>query len=273
MSLAKGYTANTMMWQQTYLGLLQRIDELKYQLPRSERRIAETVLENPEVVSYMRLNELAQASNVSIATVHRFCRSLGCEGFKELRQEISRSMSAVAAQPSPVELQGNPNDTLPTIIGEVNQSLLGLHTSLEEHSLTVASSLLNAATRTLIYTSDESYHSNAQEISSLLYKAGLPCEPQLSEQAMSRSVPTLKKNDLAIFIVSDRSLEPSAWMGPVKQLGGNSLSIEVGNKSAGQSADLTIPIRHLPGGQYSQLSAQIGLSVLFTHLSQSITRP
>jgi len=257
-----------MMWQRTYLGLLQRLDELKYQLPRSERRIAETVLDNPEIVSYMRLNELAQASDVSIATVHRFCRSMGCDGFKELRQEISRSVSAVAAQPATSNAPAP--DSLPTVIGELNQSLSTLHTSVNEQSVVRASALLNAANRAILYTTDENYHSTVHEGTTLLYKAGLPCEPQLSEQSLGRTVPTLKKSDIAIFIVTERSPEPTNWMGPLKQFGGSTLSLAVGDTQASQSADVSIYIEHNPGNQYAQLITQVGLSVILTHLSQSI---
>ena len=259
-----------MRLQPNYLGLLQRLDELKHQLPRSERRIAETVLDNPEIVSYMRLNELAHAADVSIATVHRFCRSLGCDGFKELRQEISRSMSSTAPQSIPATLNDNSNHYLPNIIGEVSKSLNTLHSKVNEATLAKASTILNDADRAIMYTADEDFYSTIHEGTTLLYKAGLPCEPQLSERAMGRTIPTLKKNDLAIFVVTDRSPEPTNWMGSIKQLGGSSLSFVVGDMHAQQSADVLIELERSPANQYSPLIAQISLTILLTHLSGTV---
>ncbi|MEE9335347.1 MAG: MurR/RpiR family transcriptional regulator [Granulosicoccaceae bacterium] len=259
-----------MMLQPSYLGLLQRLDELKHQLPRSERRIAETVIDKPEIVSYMRLSELAQAADVSIATVHRFCRSLGCDGFKELRQEISRSMLSTAQHSAPSTQRNVSNHALPRIIGEINQSLNALHTNVNEAALDKATNILNDADRAIMYTNDEDFHSTVQECTSLLYKAGLPCEPQLSERAMGRTVPTLKKNDLAIFVVTGRSPEPSDWMGSIKQLGGNSLSFTVGEMHTQQSADVSIRLERDPANQYSQLIAQVGLTILLAHLSSTV---
>ena len=259
-----------MMLQPSYLGLLQRLGELKHQLPRSERQIAETVLDNPEIVSYMRLNELAQAADVSIATVHRFCRSLGCDGFKELRQEISRSKPSTASQSVPATLIDTSSHALPKIIGVVNQSLSVLHTKANEAALAQATKILNDADRAIMYTTDEEFYSTIQEGTSLLYKAGLPCEPQLSEYSMGRTIPTLKKNDLAIFVVTDRSPEPTNWMGSIKHLGGNSLSFVVGEMHAQQSADVSIALARSPANQYSHLIAQFGLTILLTHLSGTV---
>ena len=261
-----------MMWQQYHLGLLQRLEELKYQLPRSERRIADTVLENPKVVSYMRLSELAQASDVSIATVHRFCRSMGCDGFKELRQEISRSMSVTPAEIVSSAVNTTSISALHRVISEVNQSLTALHTSINELALAKATRMLADANRAIMYTADENFHSTIQEGTTLLYKAGLPCEPQLSEQAMGRTVPTLKKNDLAIFVVTDRSPEPINWMGLIKQRGGNSLSFAIGElHGPPHAADVSIALECNPANQYSQLVSQVGLTILFAHLGDSVS--
>ena len=259
-----------MMVQPSYLGLLQRLDKLKHQLPRSERRIADTVLDNPEIVSYMRLNELAQAAGVSIATVHRFCRSLGCDGFKELRHAISSSMTSPAPQSIPTTLNDYSNHSLPTIINEVNQSLITLHSKVNETALAKASTILNDADRAIMYTIDEGFYSTVQEGISLLYQAGLPCNPLLSERAMGRTIPTLKKNDLAIFVVTDQSPEPSNRMESIKRLGANSLSFVVGELQPQQSADVLIKLERNASSQYGLLIAQTGLAILLAHLSGTV---
>ncbi len=254
-----------------YPGMLKHLQELKYRLPRSERRIADTVLQNPEVVAYMRLNELAHAADVSIATVHRFCRSLNCEGFKELRQEIGRSVAEATSQSV---IKQNEDDSvlspLPIMINEITESMAALETNLDEQALAVATHLINDASRAIIFGLDEAFHSTMQEGSSLLYKAGLPCETQLTETAMDRAVPTLKQNDVAIFLVTSDKPEPNDWLSAVKQMGGNSLAIIFDANNRQPKADVSIALDCRADHKFKLLIAQLSLTLVFTHLSTTL---
>ena len=55
------------------------LSKLEYQIDFSdlEKRIADFMIENKEEVANMNLNQLANATYVSTATISRFCRKLG----------------------------------------------------------------------------------------------------------------------------------------------------------------------------------------------------
>ncbi|WP_054950701.1 MurR/RpiR family transcriptional regulator [Numidum massiliense] len=50
--------------------------------------IFDYIIQNTEKVTYMRIRELAAETHVSTATIVRFCKKLGCEGFSEFKIKL-----------------------------------------------------------------------------------------------------------------------------------------------------------------------------------------
>lgn len=69
-------------------GLLPRIRELKHGSSPAMRSLAEDVARDPRVASTRSIRSLADASHTSASTVVRFCRKLGCAGYKEFQREL-----------------------------------------------------------------------------------------------------------------------------------------------------------------------------------------
>ncbi|WP_214744951.1 MurR/RpiR family transcriptional regulator [Exiguobacterium sp. s189] len=69
--------------------ILLRIESLLNQLPKSERKIAVYILENPNDISRMGIHELALQADASSSAVTRFCRSIGVNSFSELKVSLS----------------------------------------------------------------------------------------------------------------------------------------------------------------------------------------
>ncbi len=88
---------------------------------------------------------------------------------------------------------------------------------------------------------------------------------------MDRAVPTLKQNDIAIFLLTSNAIEPNNWMSAVKQMGGTSLSLSFEKNNQQTLADVTIELDRGADQQYELLIAQLNLAIIFTHLSTSIT--
>src|SRR5690606_24557332 len=69
-------------------------------LPPSLARIASIVRENPSLVVDMTINELAEKCSTSVASVVRFCRSIGFSGYAPLRMALATELGKEAAQVS-----------------------------------------------------------------------------------------------------------------------------------------------------------------------------
>lgn len=72
--------------------VLDCITVLYDQLFDAEKKIAKFILNNPKKVVDMTVSELAQISDVSIASVSRFCRKVGLKGFAQLKISLAQEL-------------------------------------------------------------------------------------------------------------------------------------------------------------------------------------
>lgn len=71
-----------------------RVRSIFDDLTRSERKIAQFVLDKPDEVIKMTASDLAKVSKTSPASVIRFCKSIGIPSFPELKLELSAERDA-----------------------------------------------------------------------------------------------------------------------------------------------------------------------------------
>lgn len=75
------------MSERNILGL---IASMKDELPKAEKRIAQSILDNPQEIIHYTASELGKDSQTSAATVIRLCKRLEVPSFTELKVMISR---------------------------------------------------------------------------------------------------------------------------------------------------------------------------------------
>lgn len=73
-------------------------------LTPTEQQLVQTVLAMGERIQGCSIKELARAASASIASIHRLCKKLGLEGYKELKVELARSAAAHRARPESVDI-------------------------------------------------------------------------------------------------------------------------------------------------------------------------
>jgi DNA-binding MurR/RpiR family transcriptional regulator len=76
---------------------LVRIRAVAPSLRPAQRRVAEAVLRDPAGTAELPIGRLAQRCATSVATVMRFCRSAGFQGYPELRLALARETGREAA--------------------------------------------------------------------------------------------------------------------------------------------------------------------------------
>lgn len=80
------------------MDVLLRVRQSRDRLSASERRVADTVLADPELVRTSTIMRLADVSEASQSTVARFCQSLGYPGYREFRLDVIAALSRDQAQ-------------------------------------------------------------------------------------------------------------------------------------------------------------------------------
>lgn len=73
--------------------LLDRLRERLEELNRSERKVANVILEDPAAATSLSIASLAQAASVSEPTVNRFCRNFGAKGFPDFKIKLAQSLA------------------------------------------------------------------------------------------------------------------------------------------------------------------------------------
>lgn len=73
--------------------ILAKILSKKDSLTKKEQKLADYILNNPMKIVKLTIHEVAKESDVSAATIIRFCRSLGVDGYGQLRLMISATKS------------------------------------------------------------------------------------------------------------------------------------------------------------------------------------
>lgn len=127
---------------------LEIVARARGSLRKSDLRVAEILLERPSEVVDMTLAALARAAEVSEPTVIRFCNAVGCEGFRDMRVRLARSL-AFARSTSHTAISAS--DDLGTVITKVfdfNLSNLNWARSrLDQGSIAAAVAILSQARR------------------------------------------------------------------------------------------------------------------------------
>lgn len=85
-------------------------------LRKSERKVANKVLEDPQRILNATLAETAEMALVSEPTVIRFCTAIGCEGFQDFKLRLARSL-ALGTLPTGSVLESE--DTAAELIGKI----------------------------------------------------------------------------------------------------------------------------------------------------------
>lgn len=128
-----------------------RIAQILDRLSPAERKVAEWVSADPDATMTATLATLARAAGVSEPTVIRFCRSLGLEGFADLRMALARGGQGSAPPPRLIA----PGMPLPEVAGAVVDSagaaLAELRASLDTAAIERAALALLRAARVEVW--------------------------------------------------------------------------------------------------------------------------
>ena len=80
------------------MGIQSSIEASAASFTPTMRRIAKAIRDNPSIVLDRTIGQIAEACDTSVASVVRFCRSIGLSGYAELRMALATELGKEAAQ-------------------------------------------------------------------------------------------------------------------------------------------------------------------------------
>ncbi|MBS4535266.1 MurR/RpiR family transcriptional regulator [Clostridium sp. D2Q-14] len=75
------------------MNVILRIKEGKQDLTQSEMKLSKYILENLNDISELSVQSLAEKSDTSPATIIRFCKKIGCNGFQDFKINLVKDVS------------------------------------------------------------------------------------------------------------------------------------------------------------------------------------
>jgi RpiR family transcriptional regulator, carbohydrate utilization regulator len=224
------------------MSLLSRIQALLPELPPSERRVAELVLQRPVEVVSAPISQLALWSRVSQPTVIRFCRRLKCAGLPAFKLKLAGDLGAGIPF---VHAKLVPGDDLAHLIGKVfDSALTGLtrgRDALRPEALEAAVVALDRASRIECYGLGNS-GVTAQDAQMKLFRLGTPTVACTDSQ-MQRISAVLLSGDAVVLVISNtgrtRSLLEVAAL--ARRSGATVIALTRSHTPLAEAADLLLP--------------------------------
>lgn len=134
---------------QSFLTLIEQIEK---DLPSSERKVADYVLQNPSAPLFMTMTELSAAAGSSPAIVVRLCKRLNVDGYSDFKIRLSREVFSNEAKEEPEQVMDNfydsglgTSDLIVQYIKFTSKNLSNLESVLDPKTVDDAAELIHNA--------------------------------------------------------------------------------------------------------------------------------
>ncbi|MCD6238527.1 MAG: MurR/RpiR family transcriptional regulator [Thermotogae bacterium] len=180
---------------------LKRIRSRLSDFTRIEKHIANYILTKPKDVLYMTVNELANASGVSDASVIRFVRTLEFDSFQSFKLALAGDLFGVHEEFEDPRISAE--DDMNRIVEKTKsgcmKSIESTMSVLDMDMLKMAVNLINNARRVECYGVGSSA-AVAQIIQYKFIRLGLPCKAYDDPHIQAMSASTMSFGDVAIGV-------------------------------------------------------------------------
>lgn len=207
--------------------VISQIRKLDGTFSKGEQHVANFVLGNLERVAHMRLSEVAADADVSVATVNRFCQTVGCEGFKDFKITIAQSV-AVSMQylGGPSDLDSPTDQLVTNVFGALIDTLNIARGQLQKSPIDEAVDILTNANRIVFFGVGGGSSNAAQEGANRFFRLGIPSEAHSDGYFQRMLASTLKEGDVVFAIsASGTPLEILESVATAHQYGARSVAL------------------------------------------------
>lgn len=179
-----------------------RIQTCYASLTKTEQRIADYMLENPEKVMTATSAQIAEGAGVSPASVIRFCKSCGFSGLAELKMSIKREYYTISTEKHSGDIQEDDPVAL------VKQKMMGYYLNVagailsnwnESAYMHVVDELLSA--KHILVAGFGGSRATAVCLTDFLLQLNLPCEMWEDSAFISMRIGNMGEGDV-LFVIN-----------------------------------------------------------------------
>jgi len=155
--------------------MINKIESMRADLRKSEKKVADLVLARPNMITGMSLAGVAEKAGVSEPTVLRFCRAVGCSGFQDLKMRLIGDLARVIPYVHhDVRLQDPASELAAKIFDRTISTLVRMKNSLRETNVEAAVDILASAKKIDFYGLGAS-GIVALDAQNKFFRLGIPC--------------------------------------------------------------------------------------------------
>lgn len=222
--------------------IVYQIRSCRDTLSATERKVADAILDDIAAAAGATVDQLAAKAGVSIATISRFARSVGCDDTRDLKLKLAQA-SAVGERfldPSTPE-----ESTFYARLYADIESTLREHLPLFTEALfEQAAALVHDARMTYVFGMGGASAVLSQELQSRLVRLGYPVAAYSDAVLLRMIAATLDERDVVV-VLSTSGLTPEILAASriVKQYGARMVSLTDPASPLADMADVVLPIR------------------------------
>ena len=254
--------------------ILPQIESRLDQLRRSERKVAELVLAQPDKIIHMRIVDLAAAAQVSEPTVVRFCRAIGCDGFGNFKLALAQSTLPASSGPFHLEELDTARDYTYKVFDATLETLAKVRDSLDLDAIEVAVDALANARRVEFYGFGAS-SPVAIDAQHKFFRLQIASAAHSDPHIQAMSAMSLTPDDVVVAISqSGRSTALLEAMDHVREAGALSIGLAPGGTPVIERSTIAIPIdvQELPGASYTPLPSRIAHLTVIDILAVGVSK-
>ena len=189
---------------------LLNIQSIYPSLTKGEKKVADYILREFKTARFLSINDLADACDVSLTTVSRFCKALGLKGYQDFKIQLTLSIhdSSEPKQSEEADAEMLPGqvsrkDTMDVMVQKVLQSYLSpireTAAMVDEEALRKAAELVLDSDQVRFFGIGGSSLTAMEGMYKFLHiMPNVYCLSDATMQAMAAS--TLNEHDVALFI-------------------------------------------------------------------------
>lgn len=183
--------------------VLIKIRERKDSLTPVERLVAEYILSNKEEIPHLSIKSLAQASKTSDASVLRFCKTMGYNGYRSFIVSISASLGSMDEVTGDQYTDIQPGDDLQTIIANIGRNnMKSIEDSLSVMDRAAVSKAVRAlrGSNRIVFFGIGASGLVCQDAEQKFTRINKMCHAYTDGHSQLTAATLLTKGDVAIFI-------------------------------------------------------------------------
>lgn len=180
--------------------ILEAVRMMRPELRKSDRKVADVVLENPQKVMNATVAETADFAGVSQPTVIRFCTAMGCEGYQDFKIRLAQSLVlGTPATQSAIVSDDSPDEVAAKIFDYTMTSLDWARHKLDMAQMNEAVNLILTARSLEIFGFGASAIV-AQDLQQKFPLLGVPCHATMDSHQQLMAASMMRPGDVAVTI-------------------------------------------------------------------------